>query len=273
MKEFFVKKNEHYFSIPSWEDMDSRLTVGFTTKNGGVSKGSYNSLNTGFHVADEKKDVVKNRGLIAEKVKIPLQCWVGAKQTHRNHIVHVTKAFRGQGAADYESAINDTDGLYTTEKGVLLTLCFADCVPIYYYAPKHGYIGIVHAGWKGTVAEIAVKMIDKWKEHGIDPKDIMTAIGPSICGNCYIVDDKVIKQVRTIIGEQAVKPYYEIEEGQYHLDLKELNRFILNKAGVQDVLVTNLCTSCQKDEFFSHRRDLGKTGRLMSFIGWKEDSL
>lgn len=271
MSEIFVKNTERYYSISSWEKSNDRLVAGFTTKNGGCSQMPFSSLNMGYHVSDEEQCVTRNRQLLAESIDFPLTTWVGAEQTHRSNIVKIKVEDLGKGAADYHSAFRDTDGFYTDEANILLTLCFADCVPIYFYAPSYGYIGMVHAGWKGTVGKIAAAMIEKWQSEGISPKDISVVIGPSICGDCYIVDDRIIDQVKQICGEE--KPYRLISEGQYQLDLKQLNKWIIQEAGVEDIHVSSLCTSCQKEEFFSHRRDQGKTGRLMSFIGWKEAAL
>ncbi|MGM9928940.1 MAG: peptidoglycan editing factor PgeF [Bacillus sp. (in: firmicutes)] len=273
MKEIFKKQANQYYSIADWEKMNPSLTVGFTTKNGGVSEGAFSSLNTGFHVQDELQHVVENREIIADQIDFPLACWVGAEQTHKTNIRFITKQHKGLGAKDYESALKDTDGLYTNEEGLLLTLCYADCVPIYYFAPHQKYIGMVHAGWKGSVAGIAAEMVECWKQHSIEPKDILAVIGPSICEECYIVDDKVIGEVDKIVAAGKEKPYTLLSEGQYKLNLQKLNESILRTAGVQQIDVTNYCTSCHEEEFFSHRRDGGRTGRLMSFIGWKEASL
>ena len=271
MSEIFVKKAKRYYSISNWEKSNNLLVAGFTTKNDGCSEMPFFSLNMGYHVADEEQCVTKNRHLLAESINFPLTSWVGAEQTHRSNIVKITAGDRGRGAADYHSAFPDTDGFYTNETNILLTLCFADCVPIYFYAPSYGYIGMVHAGWKGTLAKIAAAMIEKWQSEGISPKDIHVVIGPSICGECYVVDDRVIEQVKQVCGEE--KPYRLLSEGQYQLDLKQLNKWIIQEAGVESIEVSGLCTSCQREEFFSHRRDQGKTGRLMSFIGWKEATL
>lgn len=273
MSEIFKKQEEQYFSIPQWEQMNDQIVVGFTTKNGGVSTGAFSTLNTGFHVGDEKRIVVNNREMIANKLNFPLANWVGAEQTHKTNISCISEVEVGLGSDDYESALKDTDGLYTDTAGILLTLCFADCVPIYFYAPSKSYIGIAHAGWKGSVAGIATEMIHKWQAEGIEPSEIHAVIGPSICQECYVVDDKVIKEVNKIVEEDCEKPYNLISEGQYKLNLKKLNELILRAAGVKHIAVSKLCTSCQEEEFFSYRRDGGKTGRLMSFIGWKEASL
>ena len=273
MKEPFVLVEDQYLLVDSWRQQNLQLVAGFSTKNGGVSSGSYKTLNTGFHVGDKAEDVQENRRILADKLSFPLNHWVGAEQTHETNIQQVTTLDYGKGATDYPSSFKATDGFYTKDKNVLLTLCYADCVPLYFMAPAHGIVGVAHAGWKGTVHGIAQKMVEAWKREGVKPSEIFAVIGPSICPECYVVDDKVIDLVRNLLEEYDEKPYNLISEGQYQLDLKRLNAMIMEKSGIpkEQVAVSSYCTSCHEELFFSHRRDNGKTGRLMSFIGWKED--
>jgi YfiH family protein len=268
----FVKNNQSYLSIDSWMRRFPKLTAGFTTKNGGTSKGNFKTLNLGFHVGDELPVVCSNREKVAELLQFPLSSWIGAEQTHDTLLRKITKTDRGIGSDSYEDAFKGTDGFYTDEEGILLTLCFADCVPLFFIAPERKMIGVAHAGWKGSVGQIAMKMIDTWGQEGIRPEEIYVAIGPSICEKCYIVDQHVINFVEKSLVEGAAFTYNLIKEGQYSLNLQELNKRILLASGVpeQNILQTGLCSSCGQEEFFSHRRDKGRTGRMMSFIGWKE---
>ncbi|MGG0283633.1 peptidoglycan editing factor PgeF [Peribacillus butanolivorans] len=273
MKEPFVLIEDQYLLIDSWRHQNLQLVAGFSTKDGGVSSGNFKTLNTGFHVGDKLDDVQENRRILAKKLSFPLDEWIGAEQTHETYIQQVTSLDAGKGAADYASSFKATDGFYTKDKNVLLTLCYADCVPLYFLAPAHGMIGVAHAGWKGTVNGIARKMVEAWQSKGIKSTEIFAVIGPSICSKCYVVDDKVIDLVQNLLEDNDEKPYNLISDGQYHLDLKQLNAMVLQKSGIpkSQIDVTSYCTSCNHDLFFSHRRDNGKTGRLMSFIGWKED--
>jgi polyphenol oxidase len=267
----FILKSEEYFSILSWENKWPELVVGFTTKNGGYSSQDFSTLNCGLHVGDSIESVRHNKQKLSSLFQFPMEHWVSAEQTHGINIMKVNNDACGKGTYQYEDSVLDTDGFYTSEKGILLTLCFADCVPLYFIDKKSKTIGIAHAGWKGSVNGIAKEMIVKWKNEDIEPKDIFVVIGPSICKNCYIVDDFVIQFVQKILEDVEKKPYNLIEEGQYQLDLKLLNKLILEKAGIpaSNISITNYCSSCHENEFFSHRRDNGKTGRMMSFIGWK----
>ncbi|MFD0049227.1 peptidoglycan editing factor PgeF [Actinomycetes bacterium NPDC127524] len=273
MREPFQLKNQQSFTIESWNSQHPGLIAGFTTKNGGAGKGHFQSLNMGFHVGEDAEDTAANRRILARQIDFPISRWIGAEQTHETALIKAKPEDAGKGAAEYESSFKRTDGFFTRDKNILLTLCFADCVPLYFIAPKHGMVGAAHAGWKGTVGGIAKNMAEAWKEEGISPEDIFAVIGPSICKECYKVDSRVMDKVQKLLEENDEKPYNLISEGQYKLDLKELNKIILMKAGVpgSQIEVSSYCTSCDSDLFFSHRRDNGKTGRLMSFIGWKED--
>lgn len=273
MCEPFSLKENKYMIIDSWTKQNPKLVAGFTTKNGGVSQNEFQTLNVGFHVHDWLEDVQENRRLVAESLSFPLNSWVGAEQTHETHIQRVFHSDAGKGAKEYDTSFKRTDGFYTSDKNILLTLMYADCVPILFYAPKSGFIGTVHAGWKGTVGEIAPKMVRALQGEGVSVNEIHVMIGPSICKNCYVVDDKVIDNVQKLLEEYDEKPYNLISEGQYQLDLKQLNMILLEKAGIpkSHIEISTYCTSCHNELFFSHRRDKGHTGRLMSFIGWKED--
>jgi polyphenol oxidase len=268
----FQLKNQSYFSIEKWVNQFSGLVAGITTKNGGISKGVYKDLNLGFHVGDVQNDVISNRTQLSKTLNFPLNCWVSAEQTHDITIRRVTNIDKGRGARSYEQAFKGTDGFYTNEENILLTLCYADCVPLFFIAPAQRMIGTAHAGWKGTVNEIGRHMIEAWCKEGINPDEILVVIGPSICEKCYIVNDYVINFVENTLEDVEEKPYNLINDGQYTLDLREMNRLILKRAGVpdQNIIKTELCTSCHNKEFFSHRRDQGKTGRILGFIGWKE---
>lgn len=269
----FQLADESYFTIPEWKKFSKNLVIGFTTRNGGSSVGHFQSLNVGLHVHDDEKKVVQNRKTIAKKLSFPLSKWVCADQVHDTRVQKVTEKDRGSGTTNYQTAIPETDGLYTNHENILLSLFFADCVPIYFFAPNHHMIGLVHAGWKGTVKNMVGEIVEKWtKNEGILAKDIYVAIGPSIGACCYKVDIRVIKEVERLFNASASKYYQEVEQGQFLLNLQEINKDICLLKGIpnQNIVQSHYCTSCQADYFFSHRRDKGKTGRMMGFIGFKE---
>ncbi|MGM9986597.1 MAG: peptidoglycan editing factor PgeF [Bacillaceae bacterium] len=269
----FKREGNRILSLFPWTSKYDHLVAGFTTKNGGVSTGNFSSLNVGLHVNDEEKAVVANRKLISEDVQFSLENWICSEQTHGNRIEKVAKNDCGKGVKQYGTAVKDTDGIYTDEQDILLTSYYADCVPLYYFSPTSQYIGLAHAGWKGTVLNIAGKMVERWIEEGVDIADIHVAIGPSIGKCCYVVDDTVRNRLEDVLGEQAAYTYKESKQGQYMVDLKEANRRLLVNARIkpENIIVSTSCTCCEDYLFFSHRRDKGKTGRMMSFIGTRSE--
>lgn len=270
MIEPFKKTIDGVYHIDSWEKKAPGLVAGFTSKNGGTGK--YSGLNMAFHVNDEKSSVQQNRQHVSEIIGFPIKNWVGCEQTHETHIASVSKSSRGCGALDYESALSSTDGLYTNETGVLLTLCYADCVPLYFFDRTTKKIGSAHAGWKGSVGGIGPKMVLQWEKEGSSLRDIEVVIGPSICKDCYQVGNSVITEAEKWYDAQDEKAFNSVlnKPDTYYFSLQMFNKDILVKTGIplENIQVTQLCSSCSPD-FFSHRRDQGFTGRMMSFIGWK----
>ncbi|MFD0771004.1 peptidoglycan editing factor PgeF [Bacillus sp. CGMCC 1.60114] len=269
MREPFTYKDD-MLHLQAWEQLGP-IIAGFTTKEGGVSTGSFHTMNLGLHVHDNVEDVHENRRLLAEKLHVSLENWICSEQVHDYHVAKVGKQEKGKGVFSYKDGIPNTDGIYTTDTDVLLTSCYADCVPLYFYSPSYKMIGLAHAGWKGTVKGIASEMIRKWKEEGVSLDDIHVAIGPSIGACCYVVDERVLSAAKQVVHGSV--PYEMISDGQYAIDLKEINRLLCLQAGIKEehIIMSSLCTSCETQLFFSHRRDHGKTGRMLSFIGFKEE--
>ncbi|MBE4908807.1 peptidoglycan editing factor PgeF [Bacillus luteolus] len=273
-KNLFSRQSEGILQLKSWENIDPSIVAGFTTKIGGFSDAPFQSFNMGLHVGDDSKLVGQNRDKLANAIGFPTSNWVCSEQVHDAEIMKVTRNHAGKGVYIYEQGIKGTDGLYTRERNLLLTLCFADCVPLYFSAPKYDLIGAAHAGWKGTVNDIGGKMIRIWDtEEKVSPEDIHVVIGPAIGSCCYIVDNSVIEKVNEVLTYDEYIPYKLVSEGQYSLDLKIANQLLLVQSGVpkDNIQVSSYCTSCEKELFFSHRRDKGQSGRMASYIGRKED--
>ncbi|QHT46572.1 peptidoglycan editing factor PgeF [Bacillus sp. SB49] len=245
------------------------LVAGISTRSGGCSQNPYHTLNMGLHVEDEAETVVKNRQRLAEELAFPLESWVIGEQIHGTKIHVVQRSDRGKGAASHATAVAGVDGLITKERGILLAAFFADCVPLYFYDPETGWIGIAHAGWKGTVKEMAGKMLDALLEQGCRKEDIRVIIGPSIGMERYEVDDKVADAVPDAHKKACL---IEQEAGKYLLDLKSLHAHMLIKKGIplEHLHVSGYCTYEEEAVFYSHRRDHGKTGRMLGFIGLPE---
>lgn len=274
MREPFVMVEEKPFlRLLEWESRFPGLLAGFTIRTGGESEQPYGSFNMGLHVGDDPGHVVSNRQKLATEVDMPFTAWTCADQVHGNQVCQVMAA--GAGKESLDDVIKATDGLFTGQKGVLLTSFYADCVPLYFLDPASGAIGLAHAGWKGTVGRIAEEMVKSLQHHfHAKPEELLVAIGPSIGGCCYEVDDRIITQVQASAKEWE-KAVTASQNDRYMLDLRQLNTSILLESGIasEQIMTTDWCTSCRTDMFFSHRKEAGTagtTGRMASFIGWKD---
>jgi YfiH family protein len=268
------------FYITSWMQQFHGLTAGFTSRQGGVSQAPFSSMNCGLHVQDVSEDVIANRQRLADALHAPFESLVFAEQVHSNEGIVITVADKGKGTESRESAIQGKDSFITNEKGIVICALFADCVPLYFYDPINQAIGLAHAGWKGTVSNIAMATISLMTNtFGSKPKDIHAIIGPSIGVCCYEVDHAVASRVLELLDEiQAPASVQETVlltklNGKFMLNLQELNRNLLEQAGILSphIEVTQLCTSCSTDLFFSHRKEGGKTGRMAAWIALSDE--
>ncbi len=242
------------------------LVHGFTTRLDGVSPEPYKSLNLAFHVGDDPAHVVENREILLGDIGFSLDQMICARQVHGDHVAVATLAEKGRGSTDYESAVPDSDGLVTQQKGLLLSLYFADCVPILLYDPVKVAIGVVHAGWKGTTLQIVRRAVEKMgATYGSRPENMAAAIGPAIGGCCYEVSEEVVRQLEKTTSASAG---LRMQEDHWYADLKAINGEQLGEAGLDkaNIEIMPYCTSCRNDLFFSHRKEKGRTGRQGAFI-------
>lgn len=269
-------KDPSLFLLSKWKSEEPALTAGFTGRGGGVSEGQWSSFNMGLHVGDKDADVIANRKLLAEAIGWPFDAWTCAEQVHGSRVYQATAADRGKGRAALDDVITGCDAIMTNEPNILLASFYADCVPLYFYDPEHRVVALAHAGWRGTVQRIAQQTVEAMaRAYGSKPEAVKAAIGPSIDSCCYEVDGVVIDQVESLIGALDVAP--ETAEsmlikdggGKARINLKEINRQIMIKAGILPIHIelSTLCTGCETDLFFSHRMESGKTGRMASWIG------
>ncbi|MBD2870116.1 peptidoglycan editing factor PgeF [Paenibacillus arenilitoris] len=272
-------KGPSLFLLSKWKGRHEGLTAGFTGREGGTSKAPWASLNMGLHVGDRAEDVVRNRQRAAEALHWPLEAWTCAEQVHGSRVHRVTKRDRGRGRLAHEDAIPGCDAITTDVTGVLLASYYADCVPLYFHDARRGAVALAHAGWKGTVQRIATETIKAMeRDYGSKPEEIEAAIGPSIGDCCYEVDGAVISQVGQLLDRLHVNAGARLacmqakENGKANLNLKEINRQIMIKAGIlpSHIEISQWCTGCRRDLFYSHRKEGGKTGRMASWIGIME---
>lgn len=269
----FVRRQEangvETYRISDWESRYPRLSVGFSTRIGGVSVDGCQSLNCALHVADDPQHVIENRRRLAAAAGFSFEAWTCGEQVHDHRVAVVSQDDRGRGRLDRSSAIPDTDALISQADDVMLVSFYADCVPLYFYDPVHQAVGLAHAGWKGTSQQIAARTVEAMVDaFASRPEQLLVAIGPAIGGCCYEVDSRVIDAMQMAGVHEG---WTANNDDKYMLDLKRVNKQILLKAGIlpTNIEITDLCTSCHVETFFSHRRDGGKTGRMASWIGIK----
>ena len=242
----------------------------FTTRLGGVSKDHLASLNLGIHRGDDPANVAENFRILGDAVGFSLDDLVSTRQTHSDIVLQVGHAQRG--TALVEGASAESDALITNEPGTALVVFTADCTPILLHDPVTGAVGAVHAGWKGTAAAIVEKAVNAMvAAFGCDPADIHTAIGPNI-GFCHFeTDSDVPEAMRAAFGD-AVEPFIRPAGKKYYVNLKEINALALRRAGVQYIEISDCCTMCQPDRFWSHRVTRGLRGAQGAVILCKEGS-
>jgi polyphenol oxidase len=260
------KANVKYYSIPSFDETGI-VTNAFTTRIGGVSNPPYNELNLGLHVEDEAEKVIANRRIIAETLGFAFEDFICAQQVHGAEIKVVSKDFKGRGTIDFSDAIPNTDAIITNEPELALMTNYADCVPIFFLDPVQKAIGLAHAGWKGTEAEIGPKtLLALMEKFASKPADCLVAIGPSIGACCYEVSEHLFEAFDKFSYKKDL--FEDKGNGRWKLNLWEANRRQLLAAGVKDsnLTVAEVCTSCNNQLLFSHRGDGGKTGRLAAII-------
>jgi YfiH family protein len=224
------------------------------------------SFSLALHTGEDEKTIISNRDLVAKKLHTTDTLhFIVANQTHSDHI-HIVTEEKTKGWESLSDAIEACDALITNRPHVMLTILTADCVPILLYDKNNHVIAAIHAGWKGTKAQITSKTITKMKEtFNTHTEDIMAAIAPSIGQCCYEV------------GEEVAQHFFDTPEGfrqvqeKYMLDLPQINKIQLLKSGLKEehIEMSNICTACEVEHFFSYRKEQGCSGRFMSMIGLK----
>lgn len=239
------------------------VTHGFSTRMGGVSQGIYASMNLSYHRGDQKEAVDENFRRIGEAIGFDSGRLVFSNQIHETRICKVTEE-------DCAKVMTHMDGLATNVKGVPLYTGYADCVPLFFYDPKEEVIGLAHSGWRGTVGRIGAKMVKFLEtEYGSRKENLLAAIGPSICRDCYEVsEDVALEFSRELKGHSKEEFLDQKENGKYQLDLWKANEIILLEAGIlpEHLDITDICTCCNPDLLFSHRASHGKRGNLGAFM-------
>lgn len=243
----------------------------FTTRLGGVSTGYLSSMNIGTHRGDTPENVLKNYQILADTLQFDVQKLVLTKQTHTDTVRQVGQNEWGAGL--FQPELSPCDALITNTPGTALVVFTADCTPILLHDPVTGAVGAVHAGWRGTAADIAGKAVRAMvTAYGCLPENIRAAIGPNIAQCCFATDSDVPQAMVSSFG-QGVLDCIRSQGNKYYVNLKEVNARALLRAGVTEIAVSEHCTACASDLFWSHRINGPLRGSQGAIIVCKEESL
>lgn len=239
---------------------------GFSTRMGGVSTGEFASLNLGVRRGDDRACVLKNYEIFGAAVGFDPKKLTAAVQVHRDDVKLVTAADWGKGL--YEHTDYEADGLITNVPGTALMVYSADCGTLLFEDKRTGAVGACHAGWRGTALGIAKKTVLEMQKHfGTNPEDLTVALGPCIGACCFETDSDVPEAMKNALGadaETAITP----KGDKYYVNLKAINRLWLLRTGVlaENIDVCPLCTACDPETFWSHRRHGDSRGSLAAVI-------
>jgi len=235
----------------------------FTTRHGGVSQGAFASLNISMHRGDADENVAKNLQILADALQFDPKKLVLTRQTHSD-IIRVVTAADHIGIDHHEYP--ECDALVTAEPEVALMVFTADCTPILLHDPMTGAVGAVHAGWRGTAADIVGKTVRAMEENfGAKRENIRAAIGPNIAACCFETDADVPQAMLAALGDKA-KEFIRAEKDKHYVNLKALNACFLRRAGVTKIEISDDCTMCQNRRFWSHRITVGNRGSQGAII-------
>lgn len=251
------KFENEYFPFYQFEHLATRGEIKHFVSSGVKS--------IGFAEDTDSMVIRQNRLDLAEAVGFDGRCLVTGHQVHSDCVTIVTEKEEGRGALDRTSRLPDTDALVTDREGICLMVLSADCVPVLLFDPVRRVVAAVHAGWRGTVAQIVVRTVKVMQERfGCCPEHLLAGIGPSIGKCCFEVGDEVAAAFRELYLTSGKIVFAGKASGKYQVDLWEANRQELLMAGLkpENIEVAGLCTACCTDHFFSYRKEGKRAGRF-----------
>jgi len=248
------------FKMREWEIYkifkdDRDIIAGSTTKN---LENAY-SYSLAIHTGENIKDIYVNRVSFSSKFPENFK-FATFLQVHKDKIVDIDKLDNFDG---WLQSNIEADGMVTSKKNIALCILTADCMGLLAYDSKNKIIGAAHAGWRGTNKNIAKKMIDSMVFKGAKIENIKVALSPSIRGCCYEVSEDVAKNFFDFKGALTPK-----SEHKWNLDISYVNKLQLLNLGIKEenIEISNICTSCNNNDYFSYRKEHGCSGRFINYI-------
>lgn len=242
-----------FYRNEAWGD----LRHGIFTRRGGVSKSPWRSLNLGASIGDDLAAVKENHGRLYHAAE------VNGERAQSSWLVHSIDTLVVRENQPRNGKLQKADAIIADQPDTPLVMRYADCVPLLYYDRAKRVIGLAHAGWRGTVRGMASNVIRKMlKTYNCRADDIEVVIGPAISRRNYRVGEEVAALAKGYFGESADVIWRDPANGAPYLDLWRANRLDLERCGVKNIKVMEICTFENTDEFYSHRAENGATGRF-----------
>lgn len=240
---------------------------GFSTRLGGVSEGMWASLNLGVSRGDDPEHVRENYRRFLGAIGADGDKLVMTNQVHGDVVRTVTSADWKRDP--YDKVNFEADGLMTATPGVVLMIFSADCIPVLFYDPVRRVVAGVHAGWRGTAAGIVTTAVERMKDvYGCRPEDILAAIGPGIGPDCFETHEDVPNAMMAAVSSPALSYIHVKENGKFAVDLKGINARRLELAGLDPahIAISDDCTACLPEKYWSHRRMGTNRGSMAAAI-------
>ncbi len=257
----FQQEGLIYYKFDSFDD--DALDHAIFSRKGGSSKGPYASLNLGGTNGDDPSAVLANHKKLFKVFGRPYSSRFDVWQVHGKTILF------SEAPRPPERKHPPADGIFTDKPEVTLIMRFADCVPLLFHDPARKVVGIVHAGWQGTLLCIGAEAVSAiHQRYGSLASDLRVGLGPSICGKCYQVGQEVRQQFLKAWGAEADQFFATRGSGLY-LDLWGANEYVLRQAGVQQIENSGFCSAENLDAWYSYRKEKGITGRFAVVIALK----
>lgn len=258
--------NLRYYTIDEFEKT-GLLKHCFSTRRGGVSTGTYDSLNLRMNSGDSTENVLKNYEILCDELNMNYKNLVFSKQVHSDKIYTVGKNDCGNGIVKPQK-FESCDALITAEAGVPIAVFGADCVPVYFFDTENRVIALAHSGWKGTVLKISEKVVAKMmSEFSSKPENIIAAIGPSVQVCHFEVGDEVADIFRDKFGAEVIEKHEK-----YHVNMQKAVKMQLEGCGVpqKNIVDSGICTYCDSELFYSHRLMGDARGVMAALMEIKE---
>lgn len=249
--------NNLLFDSPQIFKKFTNLVAAQSTRLGGISPIPYCSLNLGFKSGDTLENVLQNRKLLLDALSIAQDQLAISSQIHSDNIL----------VADCAGNFEGYDAIISNKPNLFVAVTIADCTPILVFDAKNKAVGAIHAGWKGTVAQIVTKTLEKMKSYfGTNAEDCFAYIGTCIDECNFEVGNEV-----SDLFEDNFKEF-DPNRDKFLVNLKKANKFQLLAFGIPEsqIEVSDFSTVSDNNRYFSYRIEKGKTGRMMALIGFSE---